>query len=117
MADKKQTILSTVMIWAMWQGMVDITDDEEYRYHTDSRFEKDGKIIGFITEFDREGEELRNEAVKAKEFCDYVYIVVDDIKKSETIKNSTPTFCGILCYSNPYGLGYIFQVLREPQLI
>ncbi len=117
MTKKKNNMLSAIRLWAITHNMEEITDIKSNTYLTDITFRKSDKICGFITEFDRESNQLKNEVIASKNFCDYVYIVVDDVKKGNVIKKDTPSFCGILCYSNPYSLGYAFRIFREPQLI
>ena len=117
MNDKKQKLLSAVWLWAISRGMEEITDDENYTCHTDVTFSKDDKIYGFLTEPDRDAQKLQHASVFARSFCDYVYIVTDDEKKREYIKENSTENSGILCYSNPFGFGMTYQVLKEALLI
>lgn len=117
MKTKKENMLSAIRLWAIAQGMEEIIDDESYCYHTDLCFKTGDKIYGFITGFDCDKDQLSVKAISAGEICNYVYIVADDAKKGEDVKNSDMTFCGILCYCNPSGLGYEYRILRKPQLI
>lgn len=117
MDTKKQKMLCAVKLWAISQGMEEIIDDESYRYWTDIAFKKGDAVVGFITEFDCDDETLMSKMVFPRNFCHYIYIVTDDSKKrDELIKKILPEY-GILCYSDPYGLGFLYQILKKPSLI
>ena len=115
---KKQKMLCAVKLWAILQGMEEIIDDESYRYWTDIAFKKGDEIIGFITEFDRSKTELIYKIASAKrENVDFIYVVTNDNGKRRKLLAVIPDYCGILCYSNPYGLGFLYQILKKPSLI
>lgn len=115
--DEKKNLLSAIRLWAISRGMYEITDDEDYTYWTDIAFKKENKIYGFITEFDRDAEKLKFKSVFVRDFCDYAYIVTYDESKKKYIKDNTIDGMGILCYSNAFGLGMTYQVLKEPDLL
>ncbi len=116
MEEKKERMLSAVRFWTIPNGMEEI-HDEDYTDLTDLVFKKDEKIYGFITEFDRDEKMLKSKSKTARDFCDYIYIVTDDNAKRKYIQDNTVKGTGILCYGNSFGLGYIYQVLREAELI
>jgi hypothetical protein len=114
MDDKKANMLSAIRLWALCNDMEEITDDESHRYWTDIAFRKGEEIIGFITEFDKDEKTLRSKMVFSRDFCHYVYVVTDNVRKrAEVLKKILPE-CGLFCYSNPYGLGMMYQVLKKP---
>ena len=117
MDTKKQKMLCAVKLWAISQGMEEIIDDESYRYWTDIAFKKGDEIIGFITEFDRDDKTLMSKMVFSRDFCHYIYIVTDDGKKRDALVEKILPEYGILCYSDPYGLGFLYQILKEPKQI
>ena len=117
MTDKKKQMLSAIRLWALSQGMEEITDNEIYTYWTDIAFIKDDNIYGFITEFDRDAEKLKFKSVFARDFCNYAYIVTDDESKKKYIEDNTVEGVGILCYSNAFGLGMTYQVSKNPHLL
>lgn len=110
-------MLSVIRLWATSQDMEEITNDENYTYWTDIAFTKDNKIYGFITEFDRDAEKLKFKSVFVRDFCDYAYIVTDDENKKKYIEDNTVGGMGILCYSNAFGLGMTYQILKNPRLL
>ena len=114
---KKQKMLCAVKLWAISQGMEEIIDDESHRYWTDIAFKKGDEIIGFITEFDRDDKTLMSKMVFSRDFCHYIYIVTDDGKKRDALVEKILPEYGILCYSDPYGLGFLYQILKKPSLI
>lgn len=117
MIDKKKNVLSAVRLWAIFKDMEEIKDDENYTCWTDIAFKKGDKIYGFITEFDRDAKKLKSSSVFARNFCDCIYTVTTDNKKKKYIEDNTVKGMGILCYSNPYGLGQLVQILKEAELI
>lgn len=115
--DEKSNMLSAIRFWAIEQNMEEIFDDESYRYWTDIAFKKDDKIIGFITEFDRDDKLLMSKMVFSRDFCDYIYIVTDDSKKRTILNEKIMPEHGIWCYSNSFGLGMTYQILKTSSLI
>lgn len=114
MNDKKKKMLSAIRLWAISQGMDEIVGNES---HTDIAFKKENRIYGFITEFDRDAEKLKSTSVFVRDCCDYVYIVTDDANKKTYIEENTVGNMGIVCYSNRFGLGMVYQVLKEATVI
>ena len=49
--------------------------------------------------------------------CDYVYIVTDDSKKRKDLTDKIMDEYGLFCYSDSFGLGYVYQVFKEPKNI
>ena len=54
---------------------------------------------------------------KEKENVQYIYIVIDDDAKYQSIKKVLPEFCGIFCNSNAFGLGMVTQIMRKASFI
>ena len=117
MKNKRERLLDAIRIWAISHSMDEITDDNDYTYWTDIAFTKEDKIYGFITEIDRDAEKLKFKSVFVRDFCDYAYIVTDDENKKKYIEDNTVDGLGILCYSNAFGLGMTYQVLKEAKWI
>lgn len=113
----KERMLSAIRLWCLNQDLQEITDNEGYYYHTDIAFKKDGKITGFILEFDKNDEQLMFKLVFSRSLCDYVYAVTDDSKKCKDLTDKIMDEYGLLCYSDSFGLGYTYQVLKEPKVI
>lgn len=115
--EKKERMMNAIRLWCIEQGLNEITDNESYYYHTDIAFTKDNKITGFIFEFDKDDEQLMFKMVFSRSICDYVYVVTDDSKKRKELSDKIMDECGLLCYSNSFGLGYVYQVLKKPSLL
>lgn len=115
--EKKERMMNAIRLWCIEQGLNEITDNESYYYHTDIAFTKDNKITGFIFEFDKDDEQLILKMVFSRSICDYVYVVTDDSKNRKELYDKIMDEYGLLCYSNSFGLGYVYQVLKEPSLL
>ena len=111
--EKKERMLNAIRLWCLSEGLEEISDNE--CCYTDIIFEKDGKSTGFIFEFDKDEELLKNKIATAKSVYNYLYVVIDDSKKQKEIVDKIPKEYGILCYSDSFGLGYAYQVLKEIQ--
>ena len=79
----------------------------------DATFQKEGKAVGFIYEFDKSVEELLSCINAVRDNIDHIYIVIDDISKHQSLEKIIPQNCGIFCNSNPFGLGMVTQIIRE----
>lgn len=109
MTEKIKNMLSAVRLWA-WAGGMSVINGA----CMDSLIaEKNGAKITFITEFDKTHDELLKRIAAIK--SDYIYVVTDDNAKRQTLIKAIPKKCGILCYGNPFGLGCVYQVLKEPK--
>ena len=117
MKNKKGRMLDAIRLWCLNNGLDEITDNESYYYHTDIAFKKDGKITGFILEFDKDDEQLMFKMVFSRSLCDYVYVVTDDSKKRKDLTDKIMDEYGLFCYSDSFGLGYVYQVFKEPKNI
>lgn len=113
--EKKERMLNAVRLWCLSEGLEEINDNE--CCYTDIIFEKGGKSTGFIFEFDKDEELLKEKIAISKSVCDYIYVVIDDNKKRKEIADKIPKECGIWCYSDSFGLGAIYQVLKEASLL
>lgn len=109
---KKELKLNAVRLWCLVEGYEEINDETKT---ADLIFTKNDGSIGFITEFDKTKEELL-EAI-SKSMSNYIYIVTDDNVKRRKLIKVIPEYCGIFCDSNPFGLGMLTQILREPQFL
>ena len=110
--DKKKLKLDAVKLWCLTTGYEEIKDENEV---ADLSFTKNGFRTNFITEFDKTSEELLTAISNSK--SNYIYIVTDDTSKRRELIKVIPEYCGIFCDSNPFGLGMLKQILREPQFL
>ena len=111
--EKKKRMLNAIRLWCLSEGLEEINDNTNF--YTDITFEKCGKTTGFIFEFDKDENLLKNKIATAESVCDYIYVVIDDSKKRKETADKIPKECGIWCYSDSSGLGYVYQVLKEVQ--
>lgn len=110
MSNKTKNMLSAVLFWAWGEGM----EADANQVSSDILIAKKGEHkIAFIAEFDRTREELLE--VISKSESDFVYVVTDDNGKRRELLTGIPDYCGILCYGNPFGLGFLYMVLKEPK--
>ena len=115
--EKKERMMNAIRLWCTEQGLNEITDNDAYYYYTDIAFTKDDKITGFIFEFDKDDEKLEFKMIFSKDICNYVYVVTDDSKKRKELLDKIMDEYGLLCYSNSFGLGYVYQIFKEPKNI
>ena len=113
---KKEMLLGAVWLWAVSQSMDEI-EDEKYLFGADRAFIKDKKTYAILTEIDKSAEELKTQTATLKSFFDYVYVIINDRQKRKYIEESAIKGVGIMCDSNPFGLGQIFEVLKEAELL
>jgi hypothetical protein len=113
---KKEMLLGAVWIWAVSQGMDEI-EDEKYLFGADRAFIKDKKTYAILTEIDKSAEELKTQTATLKSFFDYVYVIINDRQKRKYIEETAIKGVGIMCDSNPFGLGQMFEILKQSQLI
>ena len=110
--DKKKLKLDAVRLWCLTTGYEEINNETE---NADLSFIKNGYRTSFITEFDKTSEELLMAISNSK--SNYIYIVTDDNAKRRELIKIIPEYCVIFCNSNPFGLGMLTQILREPQFL
>ena len=113
---KKEMLLGAVWLWAVSQGMYEI-EDEKYTFGADKAFIKDKKTYAFLTEIDKTAEELKMQTAALKSFYDYVYVITNDRQKRKYIEENAIKGVGIICDSNPFGLGQMFEVLKQAELL
>ena len=111
MTEKAKRLFWAVRLWAISQGMTEI-DTKPNQFN--ALFFKNIFTTAFIPEVDKNQSDLLKciESVKS----DFIYIVTDNSAKCRELVNVLPCHCGILCYSNPCGLGYTYQVLKQPTI-
>ena len=114
MENKKKNMLSNIRFLALFGDMKEITVDKKYARYTDLTFEKDNKVYGFITEFDCYAKEIKQKTGAARKFCDYIYVVTNDTAKRKYIEDNIAKGTGIICYSDSFGLGMVWQELKNP---
>ena len=75
---------------------------------------KDDKTVGFLTEYDANTEnELSAKIIAASSSFPLIYMIFSDYKKADEFKKKAPPNCGILCYHNAYGMGFVYQVIKN----
>ena len=89
---------------------------KKYLFGADRAFIKNKKTYAFLTEIDKTPEELKTQTKALKLFYDYIYIVTNDRQKRKNIEETAIKGVGIMCNSNPYGLGQMFEVLKAAEL-
>ena len=112
--DKKKLKFGAVWLWCIGEGYEQKETEENI---LDATFSKNGETTGFIFEFDKTVNEMLSCIEKAKEKVQYIYIVIDDDAKYQSIKKVLPEFCGIFCNSNAFGLGMVTQIMRKSAFI
>ena len=113
---KKEMLLGAVWLWAMTEGMDEI-EDEKYIFGAEKAFIKDKKTYAFLTEIDKTPEELKKQTAALKSFYDYVYVITNDRQKRKYIEETAIKGVGIMCDSNPFGLGQMVEILKEAELL
>ncbi|MBO7217503.1 MAG: hypothetical protein J6V50_02250 [Clostridia bacterium] len=117
MEDKKENLISAVRLWALSEGMEKLSDEQNYECQTDVAFKKNDKIYGFITEIERAENEIKDVITKAESACDYLYVVTNDNARRRELIKIIPSYCGILCYGDSFGLGHLYQVLKDAKKV
>ena len=112
---KKEVLLGAIRLWAVAEGMEEI-EDEKYTFGADKAFIKDKKTYAFLTEIDKTSEELKMQTATLKCFYDYIYVITNDRHKRKYIEETAIKGVGIMCDSNPFGLGQLFEVFKESEL-
>lgn len=112
--DKKKLKFGAVWLWCIGEGYEQKEMEENF---LDATFSKNGETTGFIFEFDKTVNEMLSCIEKEKENVQYIYIVIDDDAKYQSIKKVLPEFCGIFCNSNAFGLGMVTQIMRKASFI
>ena len=113
---KKERLLNAAATWALLEGMEEITD-KNYIFGADKAFVKNNKCYAFLSEIDLSPEELKAKVDSLSYFYNYIYIATNDRKKKKYIESNAIKGVGIVCDSNPFGLGQIFEVLKEAELL
>ena len=114
MKDKKKLKFGAVWLWCIGSGYEEVKAEDSF---VDATFLKNGETTGFIFEFDKTVNEMLSCIEKEKENVQYIYIVIDDDAKYQSIKKVLPEFCGIFCNSNAFGLGMVTQIMRKASFI
>jgi hypothetical protein len=96
---------------------MDEIEDEKYLFGADRAFIKDKNTYAILTEIDKTAEELKMQTAALKSFYDYVYIITNDRQKRKYIEETAIKGVGIMCDSNPFGLGQMFEVLKQAELL
>lgn len=111
-SSKKEMLLGAIRLWALTQDMEEITD-KNYIFGADKAFVKNNKCYAFLSEIDLSPEELKTKVDSLSYFYNYIYIATNDRKKKKYIESNAIKGVGIVCDSNPFGLGQLFEVLKE----
>ena len=112
MNQEKNNILTNICFWAWNEGMEADANEVSSDIFT---AKKNGHKISFITEFDRSKEELLDTISKCD--SDFIYVVTNDNGKRRELLTFIPDYCGIFFNGNPFGLGFLSMVLKEPKQI
>lgn len=98
-----------IWLWCISEGYREVPNAE------DICFVKEGKITNFIPELNRSKEELLCCIHKSREKYDYIYLVINNSSKRSKLEKFLPDYCGIICFSNSFGLGNTTQIFRKPK--
>ena len=115
--NKEDLLLNAIRLWCLYEGYEEVDNSKESFYFTDAVFMKENKSTGFIFGVYSLTYELIPWIEKAKDECDYLYVAIDDDKYKNDLIKIIPDYCGIFCYSNPSGLGYVTQILKDAKNI
>lgn len=108
--DKIKHLKGAVKLWCLDKGYNEIDG-------ADLVFQGENKTVGFILKEGKTDRELLAQITNAKIICGEIYVVITDpTKRAETLK-IIPKECGLLCFSDPFGLGKVFQVIIEAKAI
>ena len=110
---KKRHMANAVRLWCIEKGYEEITEGGR----CDISFKMCGRRLGFIIEFDKTAEELKALAEAVKNEYSFIYAVINDSRKRREVIKLIPPEFGIFCYSNSFGLGFVYQIFRESSLI
>ena len=103
--EEKKRLADAVRMWCLWRGF---TETENRTLTADLVFKNGGKTVGFVI-FD----EQTADSLSLETGCDLTYAVINSPENCSATQKKIPTEWGILCYGNPFGLGCLYQVLRE----
>ena len=110
---KKKRLLSAAFIWAL-DKLSDPCFHDDAKSLAGLTFKKDDKTVGFLTEYDANTEnELSAKIIAASSSFPLIYMIFSDYKKADEFKKKAPSNCGILCYHNAYGMGFVYQVIKN----
>ncbi len=112
--DKKKLKFDAVWLWCIGKGY---EQNENKSNFLDAFFSKNGETTGYIFEFDKTVDDMLSCVEKAKEKVQYIYIVIDDASKYQSLKKLEPEFCGFFCNLNAFGLGMVTQIMRKAAFI
>ncbi len=109
---KKKRLLSAALIWAL-DKMSDPCFHDDTKSLAGLTLKKGDKTVGFLTEYDAYTEnELMAKIIAASGSFPIFYMIFSDYKKADEFKKKAPSNCGILCYHNAYGMGFVYQTLK-----
>lgn len=103
--EKQKRLLNAVKMWCMYHGF---NETEKRKSSAELVFNNKEKTIGFIL-----CDEENANSFSIETECDLTYAVISDPEKRSAVQGKIPDTWGILCYGNPFGLGCLYQVLRE----
>lgn len=104
-AQEKKRLINAVKIWCTHCGFEEI---ENRSYTADIVFKNGEESVGFVVL-----DEPTGSLFPVKTGCDLTYAVINSPENCSATQKKIPTEWGILCYGNPFGLGCLYQVLRE----
>lgn len=103
--EEKNKLINAVKMWCLCRGFEEAENSD---CTADLVFKNAEKTVGFII-FD----EQTGNSFPLETGCDLTYAVISDPEKRNAVQGKIPDTWGILCYGNPYGLGYMYQLYRE----
>ena len=103
---KIKSLKDAVRLWCLDKGYNEIDG-------ADLVFQGENKTVGFILKEEKTDQELLSEIMNAKSICNEIYVVITDQAERAKAVSIIPKECGLLCYANPFGLGYMYEVFKE----
>ena len=111
--DNKKLKFGAVWLWCIGKGYEQKENKESFLDATFSEGEKQLVLFSNLAKL------LVScfLAQKRQKKVQYIYIVIDDDSKYQSLKKLVPEFCGFFCNSNAFGLGMVTQIKRQAAFI
>ena len=105
MKEENKRLANAVRLWCLCRGYEEM---ENQKSPADLVFNCEEKTVGFLI-----CDEQADGSFPHETGCDLTYSVINNPENRSAVHKKIPAAWGILCYGNPFGLGYLYQVLRE----
>ena len=103
--EEKKRLTDAVRLWCVWRGFEEL---RRGNFPGELAFKTATQTVGFVLlETQTDKYMYRNRKY------DMVYAVVRNTEELRAARQTVPTEWGILCYGDPYEMGYIFQMFHR----